>query len=74
MNNKNFDPKNLQEDLFPNRRAHFAHSVLFVTNKESITVFPKSGGEILDGITFTPSHLKRFIEVAEKKLQEIEGS
>lgn len=67
-----FDPSNMQEDLIPNRKAHFAHSVLFVTNKESITIFPKSGGELLDGITFTPAHMKRFVEIAQKKLEEIE--
>jgi len=68
---KNFDPSNLQEDLLPNRRSNFAHSVIFVTNKESITIFPKSGGEVLEGITFTPKHMKRFIEIAQKKLTEI---
>jgi hypothetical protein len=71
--NKNFDPSNMQEDLLPNRKANFAHSVLFVTNKESITIFPKSGGEMLDGITFTPEHMRRFIQIAQKKLNEIDS-
>ena len=69
--NKNFDPSNMQEGLLPNRRSYFAHSVLFVTNKESIAIFPKSGGEIMDGITFTPEHMKRFVEIAQKKLDEL---
>jgi hypothetical protein len=72
MNLKNFDPTNSQEDLVPLRKTYFAHSVLFATDAESITIFPKSGGEILDGITFTPEHMKRFVAVAQKKLKEIE--
>jgi hypothetical protein len=74
MNNKKVDLSNLQEDLFPNRKAIFAHSAIVVSNKDSITIFPKSGGEVLDGITFTPAHMRRLIDVAQKKLEEIKSS
>lgn len=73
MNNRKVDLSNLQEDLFPNRKSMFAHSAVVVSNNESITIFPKSGGEVLDGITFTPAHMRRLISVAQKKLDEIDS-
>lgn len=68
----NFDPSNLQENLRPNRKSYFAHNVMFMKTKETITIFPVSGGEMLDGITFTPEHMRRFIDIASKKLEDFE--
>lgn len=73
MSGNNFDPTNIQENLIPQRKSYFAHSVLFMTTKDSVTIFPKSAGELLEGITFSPEHFERFIAMGQKKIEEMKN-